>query len=97
MNIEKQRKNEKQRDKRKNTEIQIIERIKKQKKNRCKLIINLEKYYKNVIIYIDGALFQSYKLYEGGAKNPLKGTSLKFLVCARNASFVCIQGVKRLG
>ena len=34
---------------------------------------------------------------EGGAKNPLKGTSLKFLVCARNASFVCIQGVKRLG
>ena len=29
------------------------------------------------------------KLYEGGAKNPLKGTSLKFLVCARNASFVC--------
>ncbi len=35
--------------------------------------------------------------YEGGAKNPLKGTSLKFLVCARNASFVCRQGVKRLG
>ena len=35
--------------------------------------------------------------YEGGAKNPLKGTSLKFLVYARNASFVCIQGVKRLG
>lgn len=30
MNIEKQRKNEKQRDKRKNTEIQIIERIKKE-------------------------------------------------------------------
>lgn len=29
MNIEKQRKNEKQRDKGKNTEIQIIERIKK--------------------------------------------------------------------
>lgn len=29
MNIEKQRKNEKQRDKKKNTEIQIIERIKK--------------------------------------------------------------------
>ena len=35
--------------------------------------------------------------YEGGAKNPLKGTSLKFLVYARNASFVCIQGVKKLG
>lgn len=29
MNIEKQRKNEKKRDKKKNTEIQIIERIKK--------------------------------------------------------------------
>ena len=29
MNIEKQRKNEKQRDKKKNTEIQIIEKIKK--------------------------------------------------------------------
>jgi len=28
------------------------------------------------------------KLYEGGAKNPLKGTSLKFLDFARNASFV---------
>lgn len=37
------------------------------------------------------------KVYEGGAKNPLKGTSLKFLAYARNASFVCIQGVKRLG
>lgn len=35
--------------------------------------------------------------YEGGAKNPLKGTSMKFLVYARNASFVCIQGVKKLG
>ena len=32
--------------------------------------------------------------YEGGAKNPLKGTSLKFLVNARNASFVCFQGVR---
>ena len=37
------------------------------------------------------------KVYEGGAKNPLKGTSLKFLVSARNASFVCFQGVKNLG
>ena len=35
--------------------------------------------------------------YEGGAKNPLKGTSMKFLVGARNASFVCLQGVKNLG
>ena len=34
---------------------------------------------------------------EGGAKNPLKGIPMKFLVCARNASFVCEQGVKRLG
>ena len=59
--------------------------------------MNLEYLKEIVIIYIDGALFQSYKLYEGGAKNPLKGTSLKFLACARNASFVCIQGVKRLG
>ena len=35
--------------------------------------------------------------YEGGAKNPLKGTSLKFLVCARNASFACEQGGKKPG
>ena len=35
--------------------------------------------------------------YEGGAKNPLKGTSLKFFGYARNASFVCIQGVKKVG
>ena len=34
---------------------------------------------------------------EGGAKNPLKGTSLKFLVYARIARFVCLQGVKKLG
>ena len=34
---------------------------------------------------------------EGGAKNPLKGTSLKFLVCARNASFACEQGGKKQG
>lgn len=35
--------------------------------------------------------------YEGGAKNPLKGTSLKFLVYARVAKLVCFQGVKILG
>ena len=29
------------------------------------------------------------KLYEGGAKNPLKGIPMKLLVYARNASFVC--------
>ena len=34
---------------------------------------------------------------EGGAKNPLKGIPMKFLICARNASFACIQGVKKLG
>ena len=37
------------------------------------------------------------KFYEGGAKNPLKGVSLKFLVYARDASLVCVQGVKKLG
>ena len=35
--------------------------------------------------------------YEGGAKNPLKGTSLKFLVYARNASFACEQERKKPG
>ena len=34
---------------------------------------------------------------EGGAKNPLKGIPMKFLVCARNASFACEQGGKRQG
>ena len=28
--------------------------------------------------------------YEGGAKNPLKGASMKFLIYAQNASFACI-------
>ena len=32
--------------------------------------------------------------YEGGAKNPLKGISMKFLVCAQNASFACVLGVR---
>ena len=39
----------------------------------------------------------AYTYCEGGAKNPLKGTSLKFLALARNASFACGQGVKNLG
>ena len=39
----------------------------------------------------------AYNYCEGGAKNPLKGTPLKFLVYARNASFACGQGVKNLG
>ena len=34
---------------------------------------------------------------EGGAKNPLKGIPMKFLVCARNASFACEQGGKKPG
>ena len=34
---------------------------------------------------------------EGGPKNPLKGVSMKFLIYAQNASFVCIWGVKKLG
>lgn len=34
--------------------------------------------------------YSSYIIYyEGGAKNPLKGTSLKFLVCAQNAQ-LCV-------
>lgn len=32
--------------------------------------------------------------YEGGAKNPLKSISLKFLVCARNAQFGVLSGSK---
>ena len=39
----------------------------------------------------------AYTYCEGGAKNPLKGISLKFLVCAQNASFACKQGVKKIG
>ena len=35
--------------------------------------------------------------YKGGAKNPLKGVSMKFFVCARTAKFACFQGVKKLG
>ena len=32
--------------------------------------------------------------YEGGAKNPLKGTPMKFLVYARNAQFCVFSGSK---
>ena len=35
--------------------------------------------------------------YEGGAKNPLKGTSLKFLVYARYAQFCVFSGSMILG
>lgn len=32
--------------------------------------------------------------YEGGAKNPLKGTSMKFLVRAQNAQLCVLAGSK---
>jgi len=35
--------------------------------------------------------------YEGGAKNPLKGTSLKLCIFARNASFVYLYKGKKVG
>ena len=38
-----------------------------------------------------------FDYYEGGAKNPLKGIPMNFLVCARNASFACRQGGKKQG
>jgi hypothetical protein len=34
--------------------------------------------------------------YEGGAKNPLKGTSLKFLVNAQNAQLCVVSGRKEI-
>ena len=51
-----------------------------------------------MLILISVVHYSSYTIYcEGGAKNPLKGVSMKFLVYARNASFVCLQGVRLLG
>ena len=42
--------------------------------------------------------YSSHSTYcEGGPKNPQKGISMKFLIYAQNASFVCIYGVKKLG
>lgn len=39
--------------------------------------------------------YSSYTVYyEGGAKNPLKGTSLKFFVNAQNAQFCVFSGSK---
>ena len=35
-----------------------------------------------------------FDYYEGGAKNPLKGTSMKFLVYARYAQFCVFSGSK---
>ena len=58
---------------------------------------NLIIFFKYVIILLVVHYSSYTSYYEGGAKNPLKGTSMKFLVYARNASFVCLQGVKILG
>ena len=39
--------------------------------------------------------YSSYIVYyEGGAKNPLKGTSMKFLVSAQNAQLCVLSGSK---
>lgn len=35
--------------------------------------------------------------YEGGAKNPLKGTSMKLVMNARNAQFCVFVGRKDIG
>lgn len=35
--------------------------------------------------------------YEGGAKNPLKGTSMKLVINARNAQFCVLVGRKKIG
>ena len=35
--------------------------------------------------------------YEGGAKNPLKGTSTKLVISARNAQFCVLVGRKNIG
>ena len=35
--------------------------------------------------------------YEGGAKNPLKGTSMKLVINARNAQFCVLVGRMNIG
>ena len=35
--------------------------------------------------------------HEGGAKNPLKGTSMKLVINARNAQFCVVVGRKNIG
>ena len=54
-------------------------------------LISQEKYVKieKVVHYSSDIAY-----YEGGAKNPLKGTSLKFLVCAQNAQLCVFSGSK---
>ena len=66
----------------------VIKSIVYIKQNTCTFLKNMVKY--TMVVH-----YSSYTVYyEGGAKNPLKGTSLKFLVDARNASFVCFQEVR---
>ena len=38
-----------------------------------------------------------FDYYEGGAKNPLKGTSMKLVINARNAQFCVLVGRKNIG
>ena len=38
-----------------------------------------------------------FEFYEGGAKNPLKGTSTKLVIGARNAQFCVLVGRKNIG
>jgi len=39
----------------------------------------------------------NFDYYEGGAKNPLKGISMKLVINARNAQFCVLVGRKKLG
>ena len=86
---------------RKNKKIIKIKRNKKDNKNSSTKIKRKNKKINNInknkiwnklpkmLYYILMVHYSSHTLfYEGGAKNPLKGTSVKFLVFARNASFV---------
>ena len=84
------------------TKNQKNEKIKKKLAKKRKNSINkpnsiFAKLPEYVIIQMMVHYSSAYTYYEGGAKNPLKGTSLKFLALARNASFACGQGVKNLG
>ena len=39
----------------------------------------------------------NFDYYEGGAKNPLKGTSMKLVINARNAQFCVLVGRMNIG
>lgn len=49
------------------------------------IILTLMVHYSSCTVY-----------YEGGAKNPLKGTSLKFFVNAQNAQLCVLSGSKEV-